>query len=343
MNIEKLQNTNPVDVAKQLMRYGVKLNFLVEDLVAFSNEVGTKDFDELNEYYWFRQHVTGAGFTPDPDTKIKLGLDSKAKVRNGNNQSETAIDFNLRSNIQDKALGLGASEGNWGADLYSLRVDNFLRSTGRNLAASKEDFSKSAKIPFRCEHVTEVNQLKRMLVDKILSDGHINIREVLKWIVANSLVTTILVDEDRRSGTQKANKQNHLMPFHRYSQAGSDIMMWTGKTGADSIVRATSFTMSDVARIRAENPYYVNLYKAIDEADELSEHEIEHARSEFYGARIKGDGSVSSGSIPEMTTANLEVFVRNDQAELITKFYPWKAQVKSKEQTLNTELFEEVA
>jgi hypothetical protein len=317
MNIEKLQNTNPADVAKRLMQNSIKLAFLMEDLRTFADAVGTNDYDELNKYHWFQQHVDGKGFEPSKALKKKLGI---TKVRKGNNNTSTALGSNVRMDIQDRALGLGKTDGNWGADAFSQRVAEHLESVGRPLCTTQQDFSKKAKVPFRCEHVVEVKQLTRDLVDLILNTN-IDIRGLLEWIVKHSLVTTVTAEEDRASGTQKKNKVVHAMPFHRYSAADTQILMWTG----DEIVDATSFTTEDIASIRSANPYYNNLYEAINQIKSPSAQEVERARSQFYGFRKSNKGTgVSSSSIPEMTDDNLAAFIRNDEEELIERFYPWK-------------------
>lgn len=308
---------NPI---KHFLGNCVTAQFLIDDLRRVSDYVGVSTVEEMDNYYWFRQHFNG-GFTLKT---IDRELDSG---RNGNNETVSNLGYNIRNEMQDTGLGLGKVSGAWGIDLYSLRQLNVMRMFGEEHLGSHH-FVKTAQYPARCEHTDEVADLRNLVRSRVLATNHFStLKETAKFFAQNHLACAIQVSEDRQSGTQRRDdKVNSLQPFSRYRLAGTDILIDTGIDGPDRYRIVTHSTRQEILEIRQRNPKWQALMKGIDRHQEFDQSYLEQRRAEFHSdtESKKHPGKRSSSYYPELTERNLRIIKRNDPIELCREFYTWK-------------------
>lgn len=305
----------PIDQVDHFLKNCIEAQFLIDDLRQVSDYVGCSTVEELEEYYWFKQHFNG-GFTADK--KIASG-------RSGTNESGSNLSFNIRSTVQDKGLGIGQSSGAWGIDIFSLRAQNVLKLQGTDRFNS-DHFSKQAEYSMRCEHTDQVRDLRNLVRDRILLTNDFGtINETAEFFALNHLAAVIMVSEDRASGTQtKAGDTSYRQPFRRYVRAGSAILMDTGFPGPDSTAIVTHSTKEDIVAIRQNNPRWQNLLDGIRRFEGFTAKYIAERRSQFHGDSKGKKGDRSSSYYPELTDRNLDIIARNDPTELCREFYTWK-------------------
>jgi len=310
----------PEDQVDHFMRNCVTAQFLIDDLRTVSDYVGCSTVEEMENYYWFKQHFNG-GFTLNRIDK------SLVSGRNGNNELDSNLGNNIRTIVQDNGLGLGKTSGAWGIDLFSLRQLNVMRMNGDTYLGSHH-FSGKTQHPTRCEHTDEVAELRNLVRDRVLRTNNFsNLKETAKWLAANHLACAIQVSEDRNAKTQNRGKKgNSLQPFSRYRLAGTDILMDTGIEGPDRYKIVTHCTRQEIATIRQHNPRWAALLKGIDQHPGFDSKHIESCRKDFHrdaeSPRHKGERG--SRYYPELTDRNLAIIARNDPIELCREFYTWK-------------------
>lgn len=305
----------PEDLVNHFMQNCVTAQFLIDDLRQVSDFIGCSTVEELETYYWFRQHFNG-GFTAPKNI---------ASGRNGNNESESNLGFNIRSIVQDKGLGIGQSSGAWGIDLYSLRAVNVIKAT-QDVGFNQEHFRKITEYPLRCEHVDELADLRNVIRDKVmLTNSFGSIHDTAKFLAINHLAAVITVSEDKTSKTQsKADDHSSRQPFRRYVKAGSVIFMDTGMAGPDATVNVTHSTKEDVTIIRQNNPRWKSLLDGIKNHSGFDAKYLQNRRAAFHADNAGKKSDRASSYYPELTDRNLEIIKRNDPVELCREFYTWK-------------------
>lgn len=309
----KSKNNQSIDPVEHFMRQCVTAQFLIDDLRRVSDYVGASTVEEMEEYYWFRQHFNG-GFGGATDIPKNL-----LSGRGTNNETRSNLGFNIRSIVQDQGLGIGQNSGAWGVDLYSLRAVNVIRQK-QQIKFTKNDFDKKSQHPLRCEHVEELADLRNVVRDKVLLTNDLgSLQATAEFFALNHLAAVITVSEDKTSKTQsKSSDHSARQPFRRYVKAGSVIFIDTGHEGPDSTVDVTHATKDEINRVRQNNPRWASLLSGIRSHTGFDKKIIEEVRSEFHR---KTD---SSSYYPELTDRNLDIIRRNDPVELCREFYTWK-------------------
>jgi hypothetical protein len=301
------------DPADHFVHQCITAQFLIDDLRRVSDYVGASTVEEMEQYFWFRQHFNG-GFGGATDIPKNL-----ISGRGTNNESRSNLGFNIRSLIQDQGLGIGQGSGAWGVDLYSLRAVNVIRQK-QQIRFTKADFDKKNQHPLRCEHVEEIADLRNVIRDKVLLTNELgSIQQTACFFAINHLAAVITVSEDRTSKTQsKSSDHSGRQPFRRYVKAGSVIFIDTGYDGPDSTVNVTHATKDDISRIRQNNPRWKSLLQGIQNHPGFDQSHIREQRSKFQ------EKTESSSYYPELTDRNLDIIRRNDPVELCREFYTWK-------------------
>lgn len=309
----KSKNNQSIDPVEHFMRQCVTAQFLIDDLRRVSDYVGASTVEEMEEYYWFRQHFNG-GFGGARDMSKKL-----ISGRGTNNETWSNLGYNIRSTVQDQGLGIGEKSGAWGVDLYSLRAVNVIKEK-QQVRFTAADFSKKGQHPLRCEHVEEIADLRNVIRDKVLLTNELgSLHETAVFLATNHLAGVITVSEDKTSKTQsKSSDHSGRQPFRRYVKAGSVIFIDTGHEGPDSTVNVTHATKDEINRIRQDNPRWANLLSGVRSHSGFDKKYIEEVRAKCHK---KTD---SSSYYPELTDRNLDIIKRNDPVELCREFYTWK-------------------
>lgn len=307
------QTRDQQDPVDHFMRQCVSIQFLIDDLRRVSDRVGASTVEDMEQYYWFRQHFNGGfgGATDIPKSMIS--------GRGTNNETRSNLGFNIRNIVQDQGLGIGQGSGAWGVDLYSLRAVNVVRQN-QQTKFSKQDFDKKRQHPLRCEHVEEIADLRNVVRDKVLLTNELgNLQDTAAFFAINHLAAVITVSEDRTSKTQSRSADHSgRQPFRRYVKAGSVIFIDTGHEGPDSTQNVTHATKDDINRIRQDNPRWQTLLNGIRSHDGFTTATIRESRARFH------EQTDSSSFYPELTDRNLDIIHRNDPVELCREFYTWK-------------------
>lgn len=305
-----VEKIDPVD---HFMRQCMTVQFLIEDLRRVSDYVGAGTVEEMEQYYWFRQHFVG-GFGGSTDIPKSM-----VSGRGTNNETRSSLGFNIRNIVQDQGLGIGQGSGAWGIDIYSLRAVNVIKQK-QQVSFAKKDFDKNAQYPLRCEHVEEIADLRNVVRDKVLLTNEFgSLQDTAQFFAINHLAAVITVSEDKTSKTQsKSADHSGRQPFRRYVKAGSVLFMDTGHEGPDSTVNVTHATKDDIVKIRLENPRWKDLITGIGSHAGFTKDTIADARARFH------EKTDSSSYYPELNDRNLDIIRRNDPVELCKEFYTWK-------------------
>jgi hypothetical protein len=302
----------PEDQVDHFLRNVVTAQFLIDDLRTVSDYVGCSTVEEMENYYWFRQHFNG-GFTL---------AKQYASGRGGGNETESNLGYNIRSTVQDTGLGLGDKSDGWGVDLWSQRVANVLNLNNNN----QFTFSKKAQYPMRGEHVEQAHDLRNVVREQALVTNLFgSLQETAEYFAINHLFAVIMVSEDRKSGTQtKAGDHSYRQPFRRYVKAGTSILMDTGVTGPDSTLNVTHYTTAQIIDIRTSNPRWKNLLNGIKNHSGFDSNYLQDRRDNFHSDNAGKKSDRASSFYPRLTDQNLKIIERNDPIELCHEFYTWK-------------------
>ena len=304
----------PEDQVDHFMRNCVTAQFLIDDLRTVSDYVGCSTVEEMENYYWFRQHFNGGFSAP------KQFASGRAPA----NESESNLGYNIRSTVQDTGLGLGDKSNGWGVDLWSQRVANVLKSNTNDQFI----FNKKSQYPMRGEHVEQAHDLRNVVREQALVTNLFgSLQETAEYFAINHLFAVILVSEDRKSGTQtKAGDHSYRQPFRRYVKAGTSILMDTGVSGPDSTLNVTHYTIAQIIDVRKSSPRWKNLLNGIKNHPGFDSKHIDSCRKDFHNdtESKKHPGKRSSSYYPELTDQNLAIISRNDPIELCREFYTWK-------------------
>ena len=304
----------PEDQVDHFMRNCVTAQFLIDDLRTVSDYVGCSTVEEMENYYWFRQHFNGGFSAP------KQFASGRAPA----NESESNLGYNIRSIVQDTGLGLGDKSNGWGVDLWSQRVANVLKSNTNDQFI----FNKKSQYPMRGEHVEQAHDLRNVVREQALVTNLFgSLQETAEYFAINHLFAVILVSEDRKSGTQtKAGDHSYRQPFRRYVKAGTSILMDTGVSGPDSTLNVTHYTTAQIIDVRKSSPRWKNLLNGIKNHPGFDSKYIDSCRKDFHNdtESKKHPGKRSSSYYPELTDQNLSIISRYDPIEFCREFYTWK-------------------
>lgn len=302
----------PEDQPDHLMRNCVTAQFLIDDLRTVSDYLRCSTVEELEKYYWYRQHYN-SGFTLPKQY---------ASVRGGGNETESNLGYNIRSTVQDTGLGLGDKSDGWGVDLWSQRVANVLNQNNND----QFTFGKKTQYPMRGEHVNQAHDLRNVVREQALVTNLFgSLQETAEYFAKNHLFAVIMVSEDRKSGTQtKAGAHPYLQSFRRYVKAGTSILMDTGVTGPDSTLNVTHYTTAQIWDVRTSNPRWKNLLAGIKNHPGFDSDYLQDRRDNFHADNAGKKSDRASSFYPRLTDQNLKIIERNDPIELCREFYTWK-------------------
>ncbi len=307
----------PVDQVDHFLKNCITAQFLIDDLRVVSDYVGCSTVEEMENYYWFKQHFNGGFSAPKQISSDRAPA----------NESESNLGYNIRSTVQDTGLGLGDKSNGWGVDLWSQRVANTQDMNGNKLFT----FGKG-KTPYdmRGEHVEQAHDLRNVVREQALVTNLFgSLQETAEYFAINHLFAVIMVSEDRKSGTQtKAGDHSYRQPFRRYVKAGTSVLMDTGVSGPDSTLNVTHYTTAQIIDIRKSSPRWKSLLDGIKNHPGFDSKYIEFCRKDFHSdtqsTHPKHIGERSSSYYPELTDRNLAIIARNDPIELCKEFYTWK-------------------
>ena len=288
------------DVNKQIekaCKWGLRLHFLASDLRSFANAVGTKDVDKLNEYHWFKHHFMG-------------GSSAGEGYRIASNENYNALGFCIRE-TQSDVLNTTQKTGNSGADLITGKALLEMQRIGLGGLTTKEFHTKEGG--FHCEHNFQVNHIKTLLLDKILSNNKIDPLSMVRFVVDHSLVVTVHNTERKDGGN---NLNNNIAPFWRYANVGANVLQFTD----DGFEEVTNCTIQEVNSNRwNRNSYFKNFRVALEN---ISRIQLDSFREEIYNSTYNKEPNSSTS--PVLNDTNLDILVRNDAKEIATNFYPDK-------------------
>jgi hypothetical protein len=297
MNIVKFLNQ---DVNKQIERackWGLRLHFLASDLRSFANAVNTKDIEELNEYHWFKHHFMG-------------GSSAGEGYKTASNENYNALGFCIRE-TQSDVLNTTQKTGNSGADLITGRALLEMQKLGLGGLTTKEFHTKEGG--FHCEHNFQVNNIKVLLLNKILSNNKIDPLSMVRFVVDHSLVVTVHNTERKDGGD---NLNNNIAPFWRYANVGANVLQFTD----DGFEEVTNCTIQEVNSNRWNRNAYFQEFRA--KLENISRIQLDTFKEEIYNSTYNKEPKSSTS--PVLNDTNLDILVRNDAAEIATNFYPDK-------------------
>lgn len=297
MNIQKFYEQ---DVAKQIekaCKWGWRLHFLADDLRTFANALGTKNIDDLSGYNWFSHHFMGGSSAGDG-------------YRSASNENYNALGFCIRE-TQSDVLNTTQKSGNAGADLITGKALFEMQRRGLSGLTTNE-FHKNEG-GFHCEHNFQVNHIKTLLLNKILSNNKIDPLSMVRFVVDHSLVVTVYNTERKDGGD---NLNNNIAPFWRYANVGANVLQFTD----DGLEEVTNCTIQEVNSNRwNRNSYYKDFRVALEN---ISRIQLDNFREEIYNSMYNKEPKSSTS--PVLNDTNLDILVRNDACEIATNFYPDK-------------------
>lgn len=281
MNIAKRKKADPAKIAESLLIYSARIGVLVEAYKKVIN-LFNGDIEKASKNAFFKEHIAGSGFG---------GV---------SNQTGGSVDFVLRQ-AADK-LGYKATEGNWGAIFVSGRALAYLAEN-----AAPKKFSDV----FHCEHTVQNNQRRTELVEWLLNSNTSCPSEIAKWIVTNTICTTVMNIERNDSGE---HKNDNRYPFWRYKTMGIDVHCWTKHHG---FIAANNLSLADIARIQVrEDPLFSQV---MDYLDEIT---VEQNRNLFLSAE---DTLYNKGVVYHRIPKDLSIFVTHSEEELEEIHYTHRA------------------
>ena len=223
MNIVKFLNQDVDKQIEKACKWGLRLHFLASDLRSFANAVNTKDIEELNEYHWFKHHFMG-------------GSSAGEGYKTASNENYNALGFCIRE-TQSDVLNTTQKTGNSGADLITGRALLEMQKLGLGGLTTKEFHTKEGG--FHCEHNFQVNNIKVLLLNKILSNNKVDPLSMVRFVVDHSLVVTVHNTERKDGGD---NLNNNIAPFWRYANVGANVLQFTD----DGFEEVTNCTIQEV-------------------------------------------------------------------------------------------------
>lgn len=297
MNIQKFLDQ---DINKQLEKacqWGLRLHFLASDLRTFANAVGSKHQEDLEKYNWFNQHF-GPGFS------------AGAGYRSASNENYNNLGFCIRES-QSNVINTTEKKGNLGADLVTgYALGNMLQ---QGIAGLTTDHFHTKEGGFHCEHNFQVNHIKRLMLDKILTNNKIDAKSLIRFVIDHSLVVTVHNSERKDGGS---NTNNNIAPFWRYSNVGANVLQYTD----DGFEDVTNSTINEINSNRWNRNKYFKEFRANFES--IEQEMIDQYKEEVYNSTYSKEPCSSTS--PVMNEANLKLLVANDPGAIATAFYPDK-------------------
>jgi len=298
MNIKEFYKQ---DVHKQIQKackWGLRLQFLANDLRTFANAVGSNNFDTLSQYNWFN-HYFGPGFAAGPNYKTAT-----------NTGNYNHFGFCIRE-AQSDVLNLTQKTGNCGADLitgFALMKMQMLGQGGLTTANfhTKEN-------GFHVEHNLQVKHLDLMLRQQIMNTNKLDPITLLRFVIDHSLVVTVHNSERKDGGS---NTNNNISPFWRYANVGANVFQVTDEGFED----VTNCTIQTINSNRWNRNSYFKKFR--QEFDAISRNCLEKYRTEIYNSMYEKEPH--SNATPKLTDENLKILINNDATEIATRFYPDK-------------------
>jgi hypothetical protein len=297
MNLQKFfaQDTNKQ--IEKACKWGLRLHFLASDLRTFANAVGTKSQDELAEYNWFKHHFMG-------------GSSAGTGYKTASNENYNALGFCIRE-TQSDVLNTTQKTGNSGADLITGKALMQMQRLG--VGGLTTDHFHTQAGGFHCEHNFQVNNIKTLLLNKILSNNKIDPLSMVRFVVDHSLVVTVYGDERKDGGD---NLNNNIAPFWRYANVGANVLQFTD----DGFEEVTNCTIQEVNSNRwNRNSYFKEFRIALEN---ISRIQLEEFQEEIYNSTYAKEPKSSTS--PVLNDENLKILVNNDPSEIATRFYPDK-------------------
>lgn len=240
------------------------------------------DMEKARQNAYFREHISGQGW------------------HSVSNQNASSVDFALRQAAD--TYGLKSAEGNWGTIFISARALAHLTINGRPEGRFSDYY--------HVEHTVQNRQRREELVDAIISENINKASDVAKWILANTVVATIMNDERNDSGTHE--NTNHR-PFWRYAKMDTSVLCWRNDRG---FVPANNMTMAEIAMIQTrEDPLISKILDYLDTVDDTHHNKLMTDAADFLYNRAE-----SYHQIPK----DLSMFVTCDLHELERRHYTHK-------------------
>lgn len=297
MNLKKFFEQDVDKQIEKACKWGLRLHFLASDLRSFANAVGTKNINELNEYHWFKHHFMG-------------GSSAGEGYKMASNENYNALGFCVRE-TQSDVLNTTQKTGNSGADLITGRALLEMQKLG--IGGLTTDFFYTGANGFHCEHNFQVNHIKTLLLDKILSNNKIDPLSMVRFVVDHSLVVTVHNTERKDGGD---NLNNNIAPFWRYANVGANVLQFTD----DGFEEVTNCTIQEVNSNRwNRNSYFKKFRVALEN---ISRIQLDSFKEEIYNSTYNKEPKSSTS--PVLNSTNLEILVRNDAREIAENFYPDK-------------------
>ena len=297
MNLQKFLQQNVSKKIDKACKWGLRLHFLASDLRSFANAVGTKDVQELSNYSWFNHHFMG-------------GSSAGEGYKNASNENYNALGFCIRE-TQSDVLNTTQKTGNSGADLITGRA--LLEMQKRGLSGLTTDQFHTNEGNFHCEHNFQVNHIKTLLLEKILSNNKIDPLSMVRFVIDHSLVVTVYNSERKDGGN---NLNNNVAPFWRYANVGANVLQFTD----DGFEDVTNCTIQEVYSNRWNRNRYFKEFRA--QLENISRIQLDSFKEEIYNSTYMKEPKSSTS--PILNDTNLEILVRNDASEIASNFYPDK-------------------
>lgn len=281
MNLNRRNNANPKTVAEKLLVPCSRILVMVNVYKDVINLLGG-DLEKSRDNAYYREHISGQGW------------------HGVSNQNTSSVDYALRQAAD--AYGLKSTEGNWGTIFVSARALSHLMINGLPQGRFS-DF-------YHCEHTVQNRQRREELVDAIIGENMSKATDVAKWVLANTVVATIMMDERNDSG--KHENTNHR-PFWRYTKMDTSVLCWRNKKG---FVPANNMTMAEIAMIQTrEDPLISRILDHLDTIDDNYHNKLMNEATNFLYNEVE-----SYHQIPK----DLNIFVNNDYHELERVHYTHK-------------------
>jgi len=297
MNIQKFLNQDVNKQIEKACKWGLRLHFLASDLRSFANAVGTKDINELSAYSWFNHHFMG-------------GSSAGAGYKTASNENYNALGFCIRE-TQSDVLNTTQKTGNSGADLITGKALFEMQKIGLSGLTTNEFHTKDGG--FHCEHNFQVNNIKVLLLNKILSNNKIDPLSMVRFVVDHSLVVTVHNTERKDGGD---NLNNNIAPFWRYANVGANVLQFTD----DGFEEVTNCTIQEVNSNRWNRNSYFKEFR--ENLENISRIQLDSFKEEIYNSTYMKEPKSSTS--PVLNDINLDILVRNDACEIAENFYPDK-------------------
>ena len=297
MNIQKFFAQNIDKQIDKACKWGLRLHFLASDLRTFANAIGKKDIESLSKYHWFNHHFMG-------------GSSAGKNYKTASNENYNALGFCIRE-PQSDVLNTTQKTGNSGADLITGRALFEMQKNG--LAGLGTDQFHTKENGFHCEHNFQVNHIKTLMLNKILSNNKIDPLSMVRFVIDHSLVVTVFNLERKDGGN---NLNGNIAPFWRYANVGANVLQYTD----DGFEDVTNSTIQEVNSNRWNRNTYFKKFR--QKLENISRIQLDQFRNEIYNSIY--DKEPRSSTSPVLSEENLKILVENDAAKIAKNFYPDK-------------------